>query len=116
MRRLSYPLLQGQRCFQGPIWPSKGEAVPADRKWEVTRLKVELMKEASSGRQMAASFHLINLMEKLFSSPPPPEGPMLLIDKRGGQKQQRDMMGRVVQTDVLAPHTHMAQQKLLRSL
>lgn len=81
MNRLSYPLLQGQRCFQGPIWPSKGEAVPADRKWEVTRLKVELMKEASSGRQMAASFHLINLMEKLFSSPPPPEGPTLLIDK-----------------------------------
>lgn len=27
-----YPLLEGQRCLQGPIWSSKGKAIPADAK------------------------------------------------------------------------------------
>ena len=65
-RRFSYPLLQRQRRLQGPIWSSEGEAVPADRTWEVTTLARSLKDEsgmkaageecASGRRQMAASF------------------------------------------------------------
>lgn len=25
---VSYPFQQGQRCFQRPLWPSEGKAVP----------------------------------------------------------------------------------------
>lgn len=64
--------------------------------WEVITLAYSLkdesvIKEAeeeyvSGRRQMAASFHLINLMKELFCSPSPPprrppEGSTPLIDK-----------------------------------
>lgn len=60
-----YPFLQGERCLQGPIWSSKGKAVPAKRgqashletisRTTAWKRKNRKMEEAAERRQLAST-------------------------------------------------------------